>query len=201
VLNATAPSLLRSFAASLAYSPPLTRARSWEDSPDSAKIYIDELPGFDTWAEADVPKEGVSTYWDDRESLILLLASQDGSNHWYLHIPRLYRVVNDVNTVWKKKRLMVKLSKRRDEEWPTLDRKKVLDKTDEDREREFYDERREGKKTAGPKMMDKGKMPFGDDMANYVDQMGDLDIDSQAPGGMSGGAGGMFGGLGGMFGF
>jgi len=109
----------------------------------------------------------------------------------YLHIPRLFRDVNDINTVWKKKRLMVKITKRRDEEWPTLDKQKKLDKTDEDMERDFYDDRNPDSKKK-TKVMDKGKMPFGDDMNDYVDKMGDIDIDSQAS---------PMGGLAGMFGF
>ena len=31
------------------------------------------------------------------------------------------------------------------------------------------------------KYMDKSVLPFGDDYVNYVDKMGDIDIDSQDP--------------------
>jgi len=40
---------------------------SWEDSDDMVKIYVTSLPGFDSWEEARVSKEGCSAYWDDRE--------------------------------------------------------------------------------------------------------------------------------------
>ena len=64
---------------------------SWEDSMDSAKIYIDELPGYDTWGEADVLKEGCSVYWDDRESLILLLTNSDDTKSWYVRASQTWR--------------------------------------------------------------------------------------------------------------
>jgi hypothetical protein len=163
---------------------------SWEDAKDSAKIYIDEVPGYDTWAEADIPKQNCSVYWDDRESLILLLTNTAGDKSWYLHIPRLFRDVNDINTIWKKKRLTIKIMKRKDEDWDSLDFKPVLPKTDEDAEREFYEDRNPDKPKT--KFMDKSRMPFGDDMGDYVDKMGDIDIDSKA---------GPMGGLAGMFGF
>ena len=67
-------------------------------------------------------KKGVALYWDDRESIALLLTSEEDKK-FYLHIPRLYRDVNDIRTVWKSKRLMIKISKKIDIPWPTLDNK------------------------------------------------------------------------------
>jgi len=107
---------------------------AWEDSGGCARIYIDELPGYDSWSEAGVPKEGVTANCDDGESLVLLLASAGGTDRWYLHIPRLFGGVEKVSCVWKRNKLVVKIGKRVNEEWPSLDRRKDKEMTDGDRE-------------------------------------------------------------------
>ncbi|GMH71123.1 hypothetical protein TrRE_jg5818 [Triparma retinervis] len=112
----------------------------WEDSENVVRIYVENVPGYDSWAEADIASKGISVYWDDRESILLMLVNSSGEN-FYLHVPALYRDVNDVQTIWKRNKCIVKITKRVDEPWPTLDKKKFELPTEEESQRQMYEER------------------------------------------------------------
>mmetsp|Transcript_11771 Transcript_11771/g.21430 ORF Transcript_11771/g.21430 Transcript_11771/m.21430 type:complete len:338 (+) Transcript_11771:41-1054(+) len=149
---------------------------SFEDGEDNVKIYIEKLPGYDSWEEAGVEKEGISTYWDDRQSLLVLMKRKE--DNFYLHIPVLFTDIIDCKTIWKKKRLILKLFKRKNDPWPTLAKKPEPKKTDYDDDLDEL-ETDEGKKT---KFVNKASLPFGDDLDAYVDRAadGNIDIDSKA---------------------
>ncbi|GMH57044.1 hypothetical protein TL16_g04287 [Triparma laevis f. inornata] len=149
---------------------------SWEDGEDNVKMYLDVLPGYDSWLESGVQKEGISTYWDDRQSLLVLVMK--GEEKWYLHIPLLFADIIDCKTIWKKKRLLIKLFKRKNEVWPTLDKKPPPKKPEYDDDLDEL-ETDEGKST---KFINKASLPFGDDLDAYVDRAadGNIDIDSKA---------------------
>ena len=77
---------------------------SWEDGEDAVRVYITSLPGYDTWSEANVENSGVSCYWDDRQSLLLLIHNGKGEK-WYLHVPMLFADVVDAKAIWKLKKV------------------------------------------------------------------------------------------------
>jgi len=60
------------------------------------------------------------------------MISSDNGESYHLHIPSLYKDVNDVQCVWKKNKCIVKIYKRVDEPWPTIDKKPVESKRGED---------------------------------------------------------------------
>mmetsp|Transcript_1304 Transcript_1304/g.2294 ORF Transcript_1304/g.2294 Transcript_1304/m.2294 type:complete len:205 (-) Transcript_1304:58-672(-) len=113
---------------------------TWEDDVCVVRIFVEHIPGYKSWAEADISSKGISVRWEDRESVLLLLHNSKKEN-FYLHIPELYRDVEDVRTVWKRNKCIIKITKRVYEEWPTLDKKEIELPTVEDSQRQAYEER------------------------------------------------------------
>ena len=111
-----------------------------------------------------------------RQSLLVLMKRKE--DNFYLHIPVLFADIIDCKTIFKKKRLILKLFKRKNDPWPTLAKKPEPKKTDYDDDLDEL-ETDEGKKT---KFVSKASLPFGDDLDAYVDRAadGNIDIDSKA---------------------
>ena len=84
---------------------------TWEDNVCVVRIFVKHVPGYKSWAEADISSKGISVRWEDRESILLLLHNSKKEN-FYLHIPELYRDVEDVRTVWKRNKCIIKITKR-----------------------------------------------------------------------------------------
>ena len=95
---------------------------AWEDAEDVVKIYIDSLPGCESWADAKIPKEGAKLQWQKTNSVTLLLKNVDESEKYFLHIPALYSDAKDVTLIWKRKRLLIKIIKRVRETWAALEK-------------------------------------------------------------------------------
>ena len=156
------------------YSGKTITSFQFEDAGDLVKIYIRSLPGWDSFQDANIQKSHVSSYWDDRESLVLLVKKSEEETY-NLHVKRLFGLVNDVQILVKKKYLLVKLVKADSKkEWTTLNNKvekKV--KVIKGGEGEGEGEEDGGKKT---KYMDKADLPFGDDVDDMIDTIYD-DID------------------------
>jgi len=100
----------------------------WEDTPNTAKIRIDSLPdgknGTVSWDNASIPKSGIrvaTLFGSDNRGLLLLLVDETSNQHYHLRVPRMYAAATAVSTVWKMKRLIVKVDKKvKDRSWPRL---------------------------------------------------------------------------------
>ena len=53
---------------------------TWEDDVCVVRIFVDHIPESKSWAEADISSKGISGRWEDRESILLLLADCESSS-------------------------------------------------------------------------------------------------------------------------
>ena len=166
---------------------------SFEDCGALVKLYIRSLPGYENFADGGFKKGDASVYWDDRESLVLLLKRGDGTGETYsLYIKRLFGVVNDVQVVVKGKYLLVKIVKADDKrEWTSLVNKveKVVrerpvhvegvedvddgDGDEGEYDADDYDEEGNKKKKRERKYVNKSDLPFGEDVDEMLDEIYD----------------------------
>jgi len=114
----------------------------WDDDGNEngiAKIYIDSLPGKGSassisWAEGNITKNDVMSklvgVW--KNGLIVQIQSSD--TRYHLYVPRMYGEVEDVKIIVKPKKLIVKLTKKKQKEnlksWPQLPSKVATGSTD-----------------------------------------------------------------------
>jgi len=114
----------------------------WDDDGNEngiAKIYVDSLPGKGSassisWAEGNITKNDVMSklvgVW--KNGLIVQIRSSD--TRYHLHVPRMYGEVEDVKIIVKHKKMIVKLTKKKQKEnlksWPQLPSKVATGSTD-----------------------------------------------------------------------
>jgi len=175
-----------------AYSGVPITQYSFEDSGAMVKVYVRSLPGHENFSDAGFEKGDASVYWDDRESLVLLLKKERGETY-SLYIKRLFGLVNDVQVIVKKKYLLVKITKADEKkEWTSLaskvDKKKAnvkpveVDGVEDIDDDDDYDDDDDddfdgkGKKKKKTKFINKGDLPFGEDIDDMLDSIYD-DID------------------------
>lgn len=104
----------------------------WDDPGDAkgiGTIRIDTLPTKSgkgeplTWQDAHVETIDASLV-DDNRGLLVVVRTQDGTNY-RLHIPKLYGPVEAVKPVSKSKRLLVRLYKKRKNQFYVTDKKNL----------------------------------------------------------------------------
>ena len=114
-------------------SNPINRYLWDDDGNDNgvAKIYIDTLPGKTPipFADANITKADVMSkiVGDSNSGLILQLRGNVGGekeNRYHLYVPRMFGEVEEVKTIVKAKKLIVKLTKKKGKgnvkAWPQL---------------------------------------------------------------------------------
>jgi len=114
----------------------------WDDDGSKAgvaKIYIDTLPGkgsgtFISWKDQKITKNDIVSKLVGVGKIGLIVQIRSLDTRYHLYIPRMYGEVEEVKTVVKSSKLIVKLTKKKQKEntkaWPQLPSKVVKSATD-----------------------------------------------------------------------
>ena len=100
---------------------------SWEDAQDLVKIRIDNLPKkgsivHDTsWGSENIPKDNIDACLINNNRGVLVQIKCNDTTSYHLRINRLYGIVTEVKTIRKNKRLIIKIAKKNQREWPSLE--------------------------------------------------------------------------------